>query len=607
MNEVAHPRNDAAVFAAVEGQTVPRLFRRTAEANGERPALRWKADEGWQQWTWSEYADRACRTAALLREAGIGHGDRVAIMLRNRPEFHAVDMASYLVGATPFSVYNSSSPDQVAYVLGHSDAKMVFAEPDFAKVIESVRDELPTITRVITVADEDSGPGEPRWADLIAGATPVDLAEAADLAEPTDVATFIYTSGTTGPPKAVMLSHANICWLLESLAEVMAMPLGGIRMLSYLPMAHVAERIFTHYLPARVGAFVTTCPDPASVAAYLPEVRPEAFFGPPRIFEKTRAALIAALSATEAGAAALDRGLALGRQIFEARAQGAEVSAEVQAGYSEIDDAAFAGLRARIGLDACKVAFTGAAPPPVEVMEFFNFIGVPLFEVYGLSEDTGLMTSEVQRPRLGSVGKPIPGCSVRLLDDGEILCRGGHVFQGYFKDDEKTAEVLDGDGWLHTGDIGVIDDDGYIKIVDRKKELIITAGGKNISPANIEALLKTVPMIGQACVIGDKRPYVTAVLTLDPDVTRQWAAAKGREGSLVELANDPDVRNDIEHRISEVNEKLSNVERVKKFVLLGDEWLPDSEILTPTSKLKRRGVLALYGDQIEDMYATEVP
>lgn len=601
MNQVAHERTNQDVLAAVEGQTLPRLFQRTVAARGAEPALQWKTDDGWAQWSWSEYADKARRTAALLHELGVQPGQRVAVMLRNRPEFHAIDMAGYLVGATPFSIYNSSSPEQIAYLVGHSDAEVVFAEADFAKSIEAVRSELPRLRTVITVgATSDDSPS---WEDRIAQVEPVDFDEACAIAQPGDVATFIYTSGTTGPPKAVMLSHQNICWLLESLIQVMDAPMAGARMLSYLPMAHVAERIFTHYMPAREGAFVTTCPDPAAVAGYLPEVRPEAFFGPPRIFEKTRAALIAALSATEQGKAALDKGLALGRQLFEARASGAAPDPEVEKAYGEIDAAVFAGLRQRIGLDACRTAFTGAAPPPLEVMEFFNFIGVPLFEVYGLSEDTGLMTSETQRPRLGSVGKPIPGCTVRLDDDGEILCHGGHVFQGYFKDPEKTAEVLDADGWLHTGDIGVIDDDGYIKIVDRKKELIITAGGKNISPANIEALLKTVPLIGQACAIGDKRAYVTAVLTLDPDAAGQWAAANGKTGSNFDLAADPDVRAEVERGVAEINEKLSNVERVKKFALFGDEWMPDSDVLTPTSKLKRRGVLARYGADIDALYA----
>jgi long-chain acyl-CoA synthetase len=599
--EVAHERTDEDVLAAVAGQTIPRLFRDTVARHPHAVALRWRSGDGWGEWTWSDYAERACRTAALLAERGIGRGDRVALMLRNRVEFHPADMGAYLVGATPFSVYNSSSPEQIEYLLGHSEAKLAIVDADFVKSVEEVRDRLPHLRHLVVVS-EDSADGT-SWAELIANVEPVDLRAAAEVADPEDVATFIYTSGTTGPPKAVMLSHRNICWLLESLTGAMGLPMAGRRMLSYLPMAHVAERIFTHYLPAREGAVVTPCPDPAQVAAYLPEVRPEAFFGPPRIFEKMRAGLTTALSATPEGKAALEKGLELGRQVFEARVRGEEPLPEVQEAFAGIDAAVFAPVRAKVGFDACRLAFTGAAPPPVEVIEFFNFIGVPLAEVYGLSEDTGLMTTEVRAPRVGSVGKPIPGCTIRLLEDGEILCRGGHVFRGYFKDDEKTAEVLDADGWLHSGDIGVLDDDGYIRIVDRKKELIITAGGKNISPANIEAALKTIPLVGQACVIGDKRHFVTALLTLDPDLAGAWAAGRGIDGDLASLAEHPEVRAELEQGVAEVNERLSNVERVKKFAVLGDEWMPDSEVLTPTMKLKRRGVLEQYGATIDALYA----
>ena len=605
MTVLRHERTDEDVLAAVEGQTVPSLFRATVMRFPDQPALRWKADGGWREWTWREYAERAARSAALFTDLGVRRGDRVAVMLRNRPEFHAVDMGAYLAGATPFSVYNSSSPEQIAYLIGHSEATVAVVDADFVKSVEEVRGELPDLRHLIVVADEgvEAPNGLPLWSTAIESVTPVDLEEAAGNVTPDDIATFIYTSGTTGPPKAVMLSHRNICWLLESLTGVMGMPMAQRRMLSYLPMAHVAERIFTHYLPAREGATVTPCPDPTLVAAYLGEVRPEAFFGPPRIFEKMRAGLITALGATPEGKAALEQGLAAGRALFDARVAGRAPSEQDQARWEQFDQALFSSVRAKVGLDACRVAFTGAAPPPPEVVEFFNCIGVPLSEVYGLSEDTGLMTAEVASPRLASVGKPIPGCTVRLLDDGEILCRGGHVFLGYFKDPEKTAEVLDDEGWLHSGDIGVVDDDGYIRIVDRKKELIITAGGKNISPANIEAALKTIPLVGQACVIGDRRPYVTALLTLDPDVAAQWAAEHGVEGvAASDLADNAELRDEIERGVAAVNERLSNVERVKKFLVLGDEWMPDSDLLTPTMKLKRRGVAERYAADIDDLY-----
>ena len=589
---------DARLRAFVAGQTVPRLFRSTVEQRGDEPAHRWKDGETWASWSWTEYGDRARRTAAVLAQLGIVPGDKVAVMLRNRPEFHPIDMGAYLAGAVPFSVYNSSSPEQIAYLLGHSEARVVVTEPAFIEPLNAALRAMTDPPRLVLV-----GGGDEPWDDLIAAAGPVGW-DAADVVAPEDLATLIYTSGTTGPPKAVMLTHANICWLLAALVEVMGMDLAGRRMLSYLPMAHVAERIFTHYLPAREGAVVTPCPNQLELGAYLAEVRPEAFFGPPRVFEKMRSGLIAALGATDDGARALEQGLAVGRQMYAARSAGSDPSADTVAAWEQIDGAMFSAVRARVGLDACQVAFTGAAPPPIEVIEFFNCIGVPLSEVYGLSEDTGLMTAETRQPRAGTVGRPIPGCSVKLLDDGEILCRGGHVFAGYMKDPEKTAEVLDADGWLHTGDIGTMDADGFMRIVDRKKELIITAGGKNISPANLEAQLKQQPLIAEACVIGDRRPYVTAVLTLDLDAARAFARANGIAADTVaELVEEPAIRSAVDESVRAANEHLSNVERIKKFHLTADEWMPDTDVLTPTMKLKRRGVHARYADDVDALYA----
>ena len=590
---------DERLRTLVDGQTVPRLFRATVERRGDEPAHTWRTGDGWSSWSWRDYGDSAARTAALIAEEEVGRGRTVAIMLRNRPEFHPIDMGAYLAGTVPFSLYNSSSPEQIAYLLDHSESALVFAESAFEAPLREALTSLTNPPRAVFV----DGDGE-SWEQRTAALDPVDLDEASELVTPDDLATFIYTSGTTGPPKAVMLTHRNISWLLASLVEVIGLDLDGRRMLSYLPMAHVAERIFTHYLPAREGAVVTPCPNPADLGGYLADVRPEAFFGPPRVFEKMRAGLIAALRATPEHADALDRALALGRQLYEARSAGTEVANDVAAAYAEVDHTLLAGVRARVGLDACQVALTGAAPPPVEVIEFFNHIGVPLSEVYGLSEDTGLMTAETRQPRPGTVGRAIPGCSIRFLDDGEILCRGGHVFAGYFKDADKTTEVLDDAGWLHTGDIGTMDEDGFIRIVDRKKELIITAGGKNISPANIEAQLKQQPLIAEACVIGDRRPYVTAVLTLDPEAARLIAAEPGVESEdIARLASDANVRRAVEDSVRQANAHLSNVERVKKFFLTSDEWMPDSDVLTPTMKLKRRGVLARYAPDIESLYA----
>jgi long-chain acyl-CoA synthetase len=324
---------------------------------------------------------------------------------------------------------------------------------------------------------------------------------------------------------------------------------------------------------------VTTCPEASQIAAYLPRVRPEIFFAVPRVWEKIYAGVQAVMSGDAKQKAVFDKALETG------------------------DDRVLRPVREMLGLDQALSAITGAAPIPVEVFNFFRALGVPMAEIYGMSESSGPMTFDAVMVRPGTVGRAIPGCEVKLADDGEVCCRGGNVFRGYLDDPEKTAEALDDDGWLHSGDIGVLDDDGYLKIVDRKKELIITAGGKNISPANVEAALKAFPIIGQACVIGDQRPFVSALLVLDPEVAPAWAKHQGIEdGSVAELAEHPDVVAEVERCVAEANRRFSNVEQVKRFKLLGEEWLPDSEELTPTMKLKRRGIHTKYEVEIEALY-----
>ena len=502
-------------------------------------------------------------------------------MLRNRPEFHVADMGVLLAGATPVSIYNSSSPDQIQYLASHCDAVVAVVEDvDFLERFLKVRGELPALRQVVVVDDPDGlAPDDVVRFDSLLDVDPVDIEAAAAAVQPGDLATVIYTSGTTGPPKGVMLSHYNVCWTTESTRRAIGFPVEGFRLVSYLPMAHVAERMVTHYFHVLDGTEVTSCPDPAQLAAYLREVRPNYFFAVPRVWEKLYAGVHAALAADPE--------------------KGASVWKAMEAGAVD----ALAPVRAQIGLDDCKVAFSGAAPIPLEVFMLFLKLGLPMSEIYGMSECCGPMTWEPFDVHPGTVGPPIPGCEVKLLDDGEVCCRGGNVFLGYLKDPARTAEVLDDEGWLHSGDIGVFDDGGYVKIVDRKKELIITAGGKNISPANIEAALKSFPLIGQACVIGDMRPFVSALIVLDPEVAPAWAKSRGIEAStMAELSRHPDVRAEVERAVAEANARFSQVEQVKRFTLLTDEWLPDSEELTPTMKLKRRGVLTKYAEEIEALY-----
>jgi long-chain acyl-CoA synthetase len=351
-----------------------------------------------------------------------------------------------------------------------------------------------------------------------------------------------------------------------------------------------------------LGYSVYCCPDPNQLTMYLKEVHPQLAFGVPRVWEKIYNGVNAALAADPDRKAKFDEGVNAAIEIRRSNLDG-DFTEEQQATLDFLDSVAFSNVRALVGLDAVELAITGAAPIPVPVLEWFNAIGVPLAEIYGMSETTGPMTFSPERPKIGTVGRGCHGMEVKIADDGEVICRGGNVFEGYFKQPDKTAETIV-DGWLHSGDIGEVDDEGYIKIVDRKKELIITSGGKNISPANLEAALKTIPLVGQAAAIGDARKFVSAILVLDPEAAVVWAKSHAKESlSLAELATDPDVIAEVQAGIDDVNQQFAQVEQIKKFTLVGEEWLPDSDMLTPTSKLKRRGVNARYADEIEAMYA----
>jgi long-subunit acyl-CoA synthetase (AMP-forming) len=595
------------ITASVAGHTVATRFRDTVRATPDRVALRWKDGDGWGELTWADYADRACRVAGALRERGVVPGERVVLMMRNRPEFHIADIAAILLGATPVSIYNSSAPEQVQYLASHCGAVAAIVEDvDYLERILKVRDELPALEHVAVIDDDGRAPDDVLSWDSLVAHDPVELDEAAAIAKGDDLATIIYTSGTTGPPKGVMLDHANIVCTVEMLLGCWQPgdpdPKGS-RLVSYLPMAHIAERLTSHYQGVTAGFEVTTCPEASLIGSYLPEVRPEIFFAVPRVWEKLHAGVLAVARGNPEQQAALDSAIPVGQRAAEHRARGEELPADLAKeleGVQPVLDL----VRSLLGLDQLKAAISGAAPLPQEVLLFFRATGVPMSEIYGLSETSGPMTWTPFRVKPGTVGPPIPGEEVVLADDGEVLARGCNIFRGYLNDSERTAEALDDDGWLHTGDIGEIDDDGYLKIVDRKKELIITAGGKNISPANLETALKSFPLIGQACVIGDGRPCITALIVLDSEVAPPWAANHGVEGkSLAELAEDPVVLDEVQRNVDEANKRFARVEQIKQFTLLGEEWLPDSEELTPTMKLKRRGVHQKYADQIEAMYS----
>ncbi|MFP6663253.1 MAG: AMP-dependent synthetase/ligase [Deltaproteobacteria bacterium] len=591
------------VSNAVENQTIPTAFLATVREHGALTALRWKKDDGsFGSWTYNEYADLVARVAGGLAARGLGHGDRIVLMMRNIPEFHVIDTAAYFLGATSISIYNSSPTEQVIYLVNHCEAKMGFVEDE--QFLSRFREARPSLSSLQSLGSlRDAAEENFTWEDLI-GSDPIDLEQAAQTAKPDDLATMIYTSGTTGPPKGVMLTHRNIVWTAASMLKVLDWnDPAGKKLVSYLPMAHIAERMVGQYQPLLMGFTVTTCPEPRLVADYAREVRPNYFFGVPRIWEKMYAGIHAALAADPEKEAKFNDAVAAATPIVEKMTRGT-VTEEEQKTWDFLDEVAFSQVRALIGLDECDLAMTGAAPIPAEMLIWFRAIGVPLAELYGLSETTGPMTFTAWAVKPGTVGQALPGCEVKLAEDGEVLARGGNVFQGYLNEAEKTAEALDGEGWLHTGDIGELDDEGYLKIVDRKKELIITAGGKNLSPANLESELKMIPLVGQACAIGDGRPFVSALVVLDPDAAEAWAKSHDMaDATTAELAAHPDIIREIEEGLEGAMAKFNNTERVKKVTVLGEEWLPDSECLTPTSKLKRRGIHKLYATEIENLYS----
>jgi long-chain acyl-CoA synthetase len=588
---------------AVDAPTVTEALRRTAASHPDIVAVR-TADDS-VSLTWSELLTRVDAVAGGLAKLGVRRGDTVAIMLGNRPEFHVVDLAAAMLGATPFSVYLTYPAAEIKYLCTDAATKVAIVEQAYLPVILEARKELPGLEHVIVI-DGEAPEGTIPLSEIEGADPDFDVAAAAAGVAPDDVLTLIYTSGTTGPPKGVQLSHHNIMYSAKAIEEIIALKPGG-RVISWLPAAHIAERMAHHYIPVIYSGTVTCCPNPREVVSFLPQVRPAWFFAVPRIWEKLKAGLEAMQAAQpEEQRRPIQAAIEASLQKVRLEQRGEPVPDELAAQVAQADEQMFSKLREMLGLDQAVAVNVGAAPTPVEVLEFFHALGIELAELWGMSETCGFGT--VNRPgavKIGTVGPPSPGVELELADDGEVLCRGDFLMLGYRNQPEKTAEAVDADGWLHTGDIGEIDADGYLKIVDRKKELIINAAGKNMSPANIEAAIKSgSPLIGQACCIGDRRPYNTALVVLDADFAPQWAAQQGLQGTtLEELAEDPAMIAAVQEGIDSANQHLARVEQIKRFKIVRGDWLPGGEELTPTMKLKRKPIAAKYEGDIEALYA----
>jgi long-chain acyl-CoA synthetase len=569
--------------AGLDASTVAEAFQLTAAAHPDRPALRLREDEF--AISWREYADKVRRVAAGLAGLGLERGATMALMLTNRPDFHWFDAAALHLGATPFSVYNTYAADQIQYQLNDAEARIVVTEKAFLDRLEG----LEGVDHLIVVDDEGGVDVESHAAEGF------DFEAAWRAVQPEDILTLIYTSGTTGPPKGVQLTHANLISAVQGFDEVIAFPSDG-RVVSWLPMAHIAERACSHYLPMLLGFTTTDCPDARQVVAYLPEVRPTWFFAVPRIFEKLKAAIEAGIEAEqdEARKQATQWALGVGLRKVQLEQAGEPVPEDLRAEHAKADELVLSKIRHRLGLDEIESINVGAAPTPREVIEFFHAVGVPLAELWGMSETTGYGTcNPPDRIKIGTVGPVSPGVEIKLADDGEVLIRGPVITPGYRNQPEKTGEAIDAEGWLYTGDVGEFDGDGYLKIVDRKKELIINAGGKNMSPANIEAKVKaSSPVIGQVIAIGDMRPYNVALITLDPDVAPAFAQQHGEDGVLAE----------VERGVNAANEQMARVEAIKKYKVLPNEWEAGGDELTPTMKLKRKPIHQKYEKEIEELY-----
>jgi long-chain acyl-CoA synthetase len=590
---------------ALDASTACEAFQITAEANPDRVALRLKDDS--VSCTWAEYAERVRALAAGLAALGVGRGDTVALMLTNRPEFHFADAAVMHLGATPFSIYNTYSPEQIEFLVGDADNRVVVTEQAFLDRVVAAAKASDVLEHVVVVDGEapEGGMTLDELADR--GDDDFDFETAWRAVEPDDILTLIYTSGTTGPPKGVQITHANITETVRSYDELIGFPDGG-RIVSYLPMAHVAERNVGHYLPMMCGFTVTCCPNAREVASYLPEVRPTWFFAVPRIWEKLKAGLEAMLEGLEDEEQKARMQGALDTSLRRVRAiqAGEDVPEDLQREWEEVDREVLSNVRKMLGLDDMESCNVGAAPTAPEVIEFFHALGVPLAELWGMSETTGAGTcNPPDRIKIGTVGPAAPHVEIKLAEDGEVLVKGPIVMKGYRNQPEKTKETFTDDGFLMSGDIGEFDEDRYLKIVDRKKELIINAAGKNMSPANIEAKLKSAgPLVGQAIAIGDKRPYNVALLTLDSDAIPALAKDLGIDDASPEkLAGDERVVEAVQKEVDAGNEELARVEQVKKFKLLPTEWEPGGDELTPTMKLKRKPIAEKYAEEIEGLYS----
>jgi long-chain acyl-CoA synthetase len=584
--------------------TLCEAFQRTATIDPDAVALRTPGDT--QSLTWRDYAAQVRRVAAGLAALGVRRGDTVSLLMANRIEFYPLDVGAQHIGATSFSVYNTLAAEQLTHLFDNAGTKVLICEQQY---VDRVRASGAAIEHIVCI--DGSPEGTTSLDDMLAagGADDFDFESAWRAVRPDDIATLIYTSGTTGNPKGVEMTHTNLLFEAYAVEAVLGVEFGD-RITSFLPSAHIADRMTGLYTQEVFGTQVTVVSDTRAIAAALPDVRPTIWGAVPRVWEKLKAGIefVVANEPDEATRQALQWGMSVAAKRAAALVAGAPVADDVAAEWAKADELVLSKLREKLGFDQVRWAVSGAAPVPKETLAFFAGLGIPITELWGMSELSCIATlSHPRDAKLGTVGKLLPGLEGRIADDGEFLVRGPLVMKGYRKEPEKTAEAIDSEGWLHTGDILEMDDDGYLRVVDRKKELIINAGGKNMSPANIEKTIKaSCPLIGAMVAIGDARPYNTALIVLDAEAAGPQAEQRRLpDAAPATLAADPDVIAEIASWVAEGNAKLSRVEQIKRFRVLPTFWEPGGEEVTLTLKLRRRKIGEKYAAEIDDLYAPE--
>lgn len=610
MSDQAILEERAAIDAEVDGKTIVDYLNRNAEKYGSQPALHFKENGEWTSLSWKEYQQAIHEVAAGLQSLGVGTGEFVGIMAGNRPEHVIADYGTIHAGATGVTIYSTLAANEIQYIADNCAVTVAILEDlEFMKRWEEIRSELPNLRYVVLMSGSenyDTADWVLSWDEMMARGKarlqedPESVTRSASAIHPDTLATLIYTSGTTGTPKGVMVTQRNVVWTAECLRRAADLTL-NMKFVSYLPLAHIAERMVSHYLASYLASQVWFCPNLGNVLEYMQAARPSIFFGVPRVYEKFHARMeVNFKEASGIQGKLLHMALDANAKRVQAEKEGKKGPA--LAGI--LDKIVLSKVRERLGMENVYIAITAAAPIDATLVEFFHGIGVPLFELYGMSETTGPATSNLPGAnKFGSVGLPLPGVEVKIADDGELLMRGGVITAGYFKLPEQTAEAFETDGWLHSGDLAKIDEDGFVWIVGRKKDIIITAAGKNIAPAVMETALGNHPLISKAAMVGDRRKFLSMLIALDPEEAPGWAKAHGIEyHDLASFGREERVKEEVARAVEDANARVARVEQVKKWVIVPDEWAPESGEVTPSLKLKRNVVLDKYSEEIEAMY-----